>query len=317
MIPTKLILIDGIIGSGKSTTAQFIAFQLQKNNIKAKWFHEYDPSNPLFEDPGNVEPNPERIVEKWQLLVIEAETSDDVLIVESYLFQKTIGNLFENNIDKREIFKCAFQIREQIKELNPVLIYFYQRDIEKALKRLYEVRGEDWVNHRIQYETNTPYGINNSLKEYRGWVTFWRDLKVHIDELIEEYKLKILQIETSASNWLSYRQKILDYLCVQLIKDKPISESYLTRFCGKYREIKSRTNDPYEFTISLETENLFLYGFIVPKYKLIPKENNFFYAESVPHILIFEESPENEITKLIFDRSALHGGKKMVFQKVS
>ena len=128
--PTKLILIDGIIGTGKSTTAQFIAFQLQKNHIHAKWFHEYDPSNPLFTPPGEVTPgpSPEQLLEKWQVLVTEAEASDEVLIVESYLFQSTIGLLFERNVDKQNIFKFAFQTQQLIEPLNPVAIYLYHQD---------------------------------------------------------------------------------------------------------------------------------------------------------------------------------------------
>ncbi|NOR44359.1 MAG: hypothetical protein GQ534_02145 [Candidatus Delongbacteria bacterium] len=37
---TKLIIVEGIAGSGKSTTAHYIARQLEKNEIKAKWYYE-------------------------------------------------------------------------------------------------------------------------------------------------------------------------------------------------------------------------------------------------------------------------------------
>jgi len=38
MLNTKLILVDGMTGSGKSTTAHFIARQLEKNGIKVKCY---------------------------------------------------------------------------------------------------------------------------------------------------------------------------------------------------------------------------------------------------------------------------------------
>jgi thymidylate kinase len=47
MIDTKLILVDGIPGAGKSTTAQFIARQLEKNGIKTKIYNETDNNHPL------------------------------------------------------------------------------------------------------------------------------------------------------------------------------------------------------------------------------------------------------------------------------
>ena len=48
MIKTKLILVDGISGSGKSTTAHFIHRQIEKNGIKVKWFYEQEDNHPLL-----------------------------------------------------------------------------------------------------------------------------------------------------------------------------------------------------------------------------------------------------------------------------
>lgn len=47
MLNSKLILIDGITGSGKSTTTQFLASQLKENDIKVKWYHETQTIHPL------------------------------------------------------------------------------------------------------------------------------------------------------------------------------------------------------------------------------------------------------------------------------
>ena len=43
----KIIFVDGITGSGKSTTSSFITKQLNKNGIKAKWPTEHDEVHPL------------------------------------------------------------------------------------------------------------------------------------------------------------------------------------------------------------------------------------------------------------------------------
>lgn len=47
MIESKLILIDGITGSGKSTTAQFLFDQIQRNGIEVSWYHEDETDHPI------------------------------------------------------------------------------------------------------------------------------------------------------------------------------------------------------------------------------------------------------------------------------
>jgi thymidylate kinase len=47
MINTKLILVDGLPGSGKSTIAHFLARQMELNDIKVKWIYETIDDHPL------------------------------------------------------------------------------------------------------------------------------------------------------------------------------------------------------------------------------------------------------------------------------
>jgi len=47
MIDTMLIIITGISGSGKSTTAQNLAWQYQRNNIQHQWLHEEKTDHPI------------------------------------------------------------------------------------------------------------------------------------------------------------------------------------------------------------------------------------------------------------------------------
>ncbi|MHA1908363.1 MAG: hypothetical protein ACW98Y_13775, partial [Candidatus Thorarchaeota archaeon] len=75
---SKLILIDGIPGSGKSTTANFIHRQLQRNSIESRWFHELENSNPLFNSEyvqtrtiTDAEEYIEKTLERWSKLVKE------------------------------------------------------------------------------------------------------------------------------------------------------------------------------------------------------------------------------------------------------
>lgn len=47
MIKTRLILIEGLPGSGKSTFGQFIGLQLKRNKINAEWYNECELNHPV------------------------------------------------------------------------------------------------------------------------------------------------------------------------------------------------------------------------------------------------------------------------------
>ncbi|WP_018757709.1 hypothetical protein [Paenibacillus terrigena] len=42
----KLIMIEGLLGSGKSITGQKLASELRKNNVPAKWYYEDELEHP-------------------------------------------------------------------------------------------------------------------------------------------------------------------------------------------------------------------------------------------------------------------------------
>src|SRR5262249_31132645 len=52
---TNLILVDGLPGSGKSTTAQLVWLQLVRSGYDASWFFEHQSSHPIYkyDDPEN------------------------------------------------------------------------------------------------------------------------------------------------------------------------------------------------------------------------------------------------------------------------
>jgi len=49
-VGSKLIIVEGLTGSGKSIMAHFIARQLQYNGIAASWVHEGEEPHPILMD---------------------------------------------------------------------------------------------------------------------------------------------------------------------------------------------------------------------------------------------------------------------------
>jgi len=242
MINTKLILVDGIFGSGKSTIAHFIARQIAKNGIKVRWFYEEEKNHPLSEIGKNIEESEEdhskRVLseypQKWVDFVNKIKDDEYTYIVESYLFQDVLFSPhFMNDIDKRTIKEYSHKLLEISRCLNPVLIHLYQQDVRKPLIITWQRRGEEWTSFYMALDESTLYCKNRNLNGEAAVIQLWQDFTDFTVELFQEYNFKKLQIENSAQDWITYRKQILDFLELPFVEEKLFDSSY-SRFCGEY-----------------------------------------------------------------------------------
>ncbi|MGM0396107.1 MAG: hypothetical protein ACQEP4_03540 [Bacillota bacterium] len=296
MIKTKLILIDGITGSGKSTTAQFLAGQLMFNGIKAKWYHETEDSHPLAyeEDVEVFSSDHERdkfintIPKLWRRFAKDAKNSDCVHIIESHLLQDTVRILFQNNLDEARVLAFVKEIEDIIKPLNPALVYFKQKDVEHSIRKIWKRRGEDWKNWFVDSDIQTPFVKSSGLIGETGVIKLWSDYQNFTDKIYEGYGFKKLSIDNSEGKWATYYQQILKFLNLNLNSetvDLKIGEKRI--YCGTYREKEGDLC----CLVKLLDENL-VCDLIWPDIRILPDvtNKNLFYLESFPINIEFIEN---------------------------
>lgn len=95
----RIIMIDGIPGSGKSATAQFISHQLNSNGIPAEWYHDEEDNHPLaynwssFEATHSIS-EVKKFIKTFPIILKEFKTNikgdNKVHIIESYYLQDSI-----------------------------------------------------------------------------------------------------------------------------------------------------------------------------------------------------------------------------------
>ena len=98
MIDTKLILIEGIPGSGKSTIALNLANAISTRRIKCQCYLEWAEDNPIF--IGNMEDLSEiisssklreqNVLQQWQNFTQKARQQVTVNIIESRFWQSQV-----------------------------------------------------------------------------------------------------------------------------------------------------------------------------------------------------------------------------------
>lgn len=166
---TRFIFVEGIVGSGKSTTAWFITEQLQRHGIAARFLLEGptidEPEHPLRVATELPHPNgvwldvtiEEYIalsLRKWRSFAQEARQSATVTACDGLLFHGNMTDLMFMNANPEVLRAYVEQIIETISDLNPVVIYFSHPDITRALRRICDERGSEWEAYHKPFRRN-------------------------------------------------------------------------------------------------------------------------------------------------------------------
>jgi len=302
----KLILIDGITGSGKSTTAHFLARQLDRNHIYAQWFHEEQSDHPLIypyadvdtlDDPQQVLKFMDTYPKQWEQLVQRIIDEDSIYIIESYFMQNTIRPLFQNNLDKETVTRFFHTLVEIIKPLHPLLIYFHQENAEMAIRRLWRKRGVAWKNGFIHIDKKTPYVLTNKLEGEKAVLDLWTHYQNFTNQLVAQRQFDTLIFENSNGEWEVYYQKIRDYLKLERKEERKEPSGDLTKYIGRYGS--NQNGSIHRFTIDIRDGGLICYLYWDSGSRLLPCDSHKFHIEAFPLDIIFHEK-DNEMTGFTF-----------------
>jgi hypothetical protein len=136
---TRFIFVEGIMGSGKSTTVLFLTERLRQHGIVARSLAEGptidEPEHPLrvateFPHPNGiwldltVEEFVERSLQKWRDFVQVALQSSTITVCDGLLFHGNVTDLLLMNAEMSVLRRYVAQIIECLSPLNPAIIYF-------------------------------------------------------------------------------------------------------------------------------------------------------------------------------------------------
>src|SRR5258708_5552555 len=197
MLPTRIIFVEGLIGSGKSTTAEFLAAELDRRGISARFLAEGPtvdtPTHPLRVSPGQ---------------------SIEVTICDGLLFHGNATDLFLMSADVPRLHDYVFRIIETIRDLKPCVVYLDQPNVASALRVICDERGPDWEKYQVNWKTSSPYANKRLLRGFDGLVDLYRAFRTLIHEILEEMALPKLVIRHRES-WAQTFDEILAFLGVR------------------------------------------------------------------------------------------------------
>jgi hypothetical protein len=206
----RLVIVEGIMGSGKSTATLNIAHRLNASGIPAIGITEgvaphpirFDWDQPWSEMPPAVVASSG--IAKWRAYVSTHLTDERISIVDGQLFHGglTALLLLEAGVDMVAAY-CR-DIVSVIQPLSPLLIYFHQTDVDRAIRVVSAERGEGWVDYQVNWKLESPYAKRRGLAGLDGLIALYREYRALTDELYASLDMPKISIENSRQEWAIY-----------------------------------------------------------------------------------------------------------------
>lgn len=170
---TNLIIVEGLPGSGKSTTAGMIAEELEKRGKKVVCVDEGMPDHPAdyadYDFP-DFETERRKILQKWSSFVREADQQTIYVFNCIFLQNPMCETMMRFGMDQDASRKYVAEISQIIQPLHPIIIYIDQPDVKGAIDKVLEERGNDWLNAVMEYHVSQGYGKQHNLQGYEGYI---------------------------------------------------------------------------------------------------------------------------------------------------
>ena len=228
MVATRLIFIEGLPGSGKSTTAEYVASELRRHDVVHHLFRETEPGHPLnvgaeLHPTGStsgarmfaaytITSFIEESAVRWDAFLGEAQLTEHVYVLDSYPFQNSVRILFQMDVDPTTLASYLSQVYKMVAKLSPALIYLDPGDPARAFRAITQRRGPAWTDYIVGQLTTCPRGLARGLHGVNGAIAAFENYKELLDQLVAHFPFPRLILTDCYRNWGLCYAMIRDFL---------------------------------------------------------------------------------------------------------
>jgi len=217
----RLIFVEGIPGSGKSTTAQSVASWLVSRGESARAYHEMADDNPIrtrgtdamrARHPS-VRPMPDvgadgfardpRVyaLEQWDRLAQGAEPLESTVILESRYIQNSVQPAYMAGAPIESVLERFEGISARVSPAAPLLVYLRPTKIEESIRLTLQSRGDPWRGWLARSFSSLPWSKSRGLSGESAIVAFYEDWEELVERLFERHRGPKLIVEDPQRDW--------------------------------------------------------------------------------------------------------------------
>ncbi|MCI3919242.1 DUF3471 domain-containing protein [Paenibacillus sp. TRM 82003] len=300
----KLIVVEGIPGSGKSTTARFIAVQSERNGHATELYHESAYQHPLIMQENMDSPLAwmERYKSNWDRF-LEAQTSSRAtLVMESVLLQAPILHLLHMAADRDTILTFIESLYERLKDFDFHFVYLYQDEPRVGIERTMTARGgAHGLKATFDKYRQEPYYVNRGLTDPESHLGFLMEYAAIAGVAASRLSATSLTIENTRWDWCLYYQTIVNHFGWSFVPDPIVPELQLMKYVGEYR------NEGVSQPILVGVRDGRLFGFGGRPFK--PWDANTFYLDSVSMKISFIMDSTGKCCKMVVTEKDVFGNR--------
>jgi len=212
---SRLILIEGMIGSGKTTTAEHLGDCLSRRGEDVRAFDEGAADHPIRTrrvDELRAIPAPDDpdvySAGQWRRLAERCLRGGQTVILESTFLQNSVMPAFIDGAPVATMAKICAEIQRQVAPVEPFLVYLRPTDIAAAIARVHQARGEPWSSRNLDFVENSPWARRRNLRGRDAVVRLYQAWEPMASQLYDRYPFAKLMVPDPHHDWPATRRAI-------------------------------------------------------------------------------------------------------------